>query len=492
MEPFPAFDGSEDGVIDQSANSGNVAGAPSGVDQLPRRTRARAATIYSEAEADFHPLYVNNLPSDLLSRPNFAQESRFYRGVELPTNPGVTNLFHRSQSRRNLQSFRGEEANSSDPHTLSRSQSRQDLQSLAIQEFSSIVPRSFTRSQSYQNLQPLVAEGGELSEPLLPSTSYTPPNPAQHSEINPTLERILREFEHRNRGEHTRSLSQRSEREVGPALPTLAEMASMYSGLYDNGTPAPRNPPGQPMPSQNQPVQQNGIGQPSGVNSGQNNGINGSGAIGGPSGSFVPTPAGHQSDLNYIWEQLESLAGVLKGNREGIAEVMARAQETTENLSRRVATNQEGNPEGSQAQIAELAGELLTAQNTLTRKERELGNTKELLEEALTCLSKILEMVRKFAYENQMHIAGIHRSYQGHLNREREINMELRNQEMERLAGIARIGGYVREMSRIESERPWHAEMAALKEENRILKLTLGWEASDGEGEEEREEQGQE
>ena len=42
-------------------------------------------------------------------------------------------------------------------------------------------------------------------------------------------------------------------------------------------------------------------------------------------GAFVPTAAGHQSDLNFLWEQLEQLSAVLRDNRAQVEGVVGQA-----------------------------------------------------------------------------------------------------------------------------------------------------------------------
>ena len=126
------------------------------------------------------------------------------------------------------------------------------------------------------------------------------------------------------------------------------------------------------------------------------------------------------------------------------------------------------------AHIALLAAEVLKLRKQYDRKETEQNTTRETLDYSLAVVGKMAELVRNFSYSNTMHIMSIHRHYQNLLNKEREANMELRNEHAEwqgRLGGVAQnVRMALRHVSDVE-DQAWIHE---LKAENRILKKHIG------------------
>jgi hypothetical protein len=126
------------------------------------------------------------------------------------------------------------------------------------------------------------------------------------------------------------------------------------------------------------------------------------------------------------------------------------------------------------AHVALLAAEVLKLRKKYDRKENEQTATRETLDYSLAVVGKMAELVRNFSYSNTMHIMSIHRHYQNLLNKERESNMELRNEHAEwqgRLGGVAHnVRMALRRVSDVE-DQAWIHE---LKAENRILKKHIG------------------
>ena len=125
-------------------------------------------------------------------------------------------------------------------------------------------------------------------------------------------------------------------------LPLPPTMSSMFPSFLDNGVQASRNPPNlqqQQAQQSNSQAQQNGIGGPLAMNGAGGN-MNGAGAgagvgAGGAAngGAFVPTAAGHQSDLNFLWEQLDQLSTVLRENRAQVEGVVGQAVDAAVSFS---------------------------------------------------------------------------------------------------------------------------------------------------------------
>ena len=103
-----------------------------------------------------------------------------------------------------------------------------------------------------------------------------------------------------------------------PTNPNALDMSGLNQFFEGNSNPlVPRNAPSPGLQAQAQ--QANGV-----------NGMNGQGN-GGPGGvngqQFGPMPAGHQLDLNHLWQQVQELSEVLGRNREQTDYVIRRAAE---------------------------------------------------------------------------------------------------------------------------------------------------------------------
>lgn len=71
------------------------------------------------------------------------------------------------------------------------------------------------------------------------------------------------------------------------------------------------------------------------------NGINGNGALGGMMGAPIPTPAGHQQDLNLIHSMVEEYARLMEENRQSTARVLDAAGRVRQRAMNESLTNEE-------------------------------------------------------------------------------------------------------------------------------------------------------
>ncbi|KUJ18320.1 uncharacterized protein LY89DRAFT_696674 [Mollisia scopiformis] len=180
--------------------------------------------------------------------------------------------------------------------------------------------------------------------------------------------------------------------------------------------------------------------------------MNGMG-IGGMVG--YPTPAGHQSDLNYVMSMVEELSAVLRKNEEltnNVVEKMGRVREKASNLN---LSNDE--------LIAVVASELnedsknLEKENSDLRKalEKSEYDSKENFQLAVhgaNILLDITEKMHRFKEQHESDTLAWHKNYRKQLAAEREENLDLRNQINDMRAAACRANEHLRQMRRFVTD----------------------------------------
>ncbi|RJE22417.1 hypothetical protein PHISCL_05237 [Aspergillus sclerotialis] len=188
--------------------------------------------------------------------------------------------------------------------------------------------------------------------------------------------------------------------------------AGMFSSYADNqansSVPStPRQSMSSPMP--HTPGQMNGGGMP---------GMNGG----------MPMNAGHQMDLRHVYDMVLELSEVLKNNREVTKSIVNSAEE----IMRRSASEgttpslQQVNGEITGARIAELE-RALAKEKRLTEilKREQVENTK-LIGEYEAAVGTMVEQIRNYCQNNNMHYLAQKRHYNNLLQAERDAHLESR------------------------------------------------------------------
>ncbi|KAH0559782.1 hypothetical protein GP486_003698 [Trichoglossum hirsutum] len=198
--------------------------------------------------------------------------------------------------------------------------------------------------------------------------------------------------------------------------------------------------------------------------------------------NVFPTAAGHQLDLNHLWNQVQELSGLLERNRESSQGIVRRVGEIRERAA----------IEGASPLLKEINGELnapntasLTSTISLLREENsslhaENTDLSLLVSDYETVLEKTLEQLRLYAHENTMTNMSLHRHYTSQLVAERAECQELRQQIAEFQARLAGMAGLLREAYAFgEGEAEALGEIEGLRSENRTLRIGLGLEKED-------------
>ncbi|KAK6007123.1 hypothetical protein QM012_006131 [Aureobasidium pullulans] len=213
-------------------------------------------------------------------------------------------------------------------------------------------------------------------------------------------------------------------------------------------------------------------------------------------GGGMPS-AGHHSDMQHIWSLVQELSSVLQQNREQYDELqdgLARAQ--TRPTENGVLTNGDANAlsrstvshaphASSDAGTTALQAQLSDALSRVTELETECKEANEVIDYAEEIVEKFKLQIREYAHSHQTATIALHAHYNSLLetSRNETIQAQLTHQAWQ--ASLMRLSENLRQAQRAHEEGslPYRRRIAALKEENRILRAKAGWEpASDSEG----------
>ncbi|KFY38551.1 hypothetical protein V495_06485 [Pseudogymnoascus sp. VKM F-4514 (FW-929)] len=168
------------------------------------------------------------------------------------------------------------------------------------------------------------------------------------------------------------------------------------------------------------------------------NGANGAAAMPGMMGG-LPTPAGHQSDLNVIYNMVESLHNELAETRARSERIVAAAG-IIRALEQNLTADQIA--AGVAAELNEgtknLEEENSRLRNALEHATHEEAAYKALAEEFAVTMGNALEMGHAYKLKTTLDMCAWHRSYRDQLAAERAENLELRCRISDMQASAAR------------------------------------------------------
>ncbi|KAI5209599.1 hypothetical protein E4T39_00907 [Aureobasidium subglaciale] len=195
--------------------------------------------------------------------------------------------------------------------------------------------------------------------------------------------------------------------------------------------------------------------------------------------------AGHHSDMQHIWSLVQELSQVLQQNRENYDELqegLARAQ-TTRPVENGVLTNGDANashvPHASpDVDTTALQAQLSDALSRITELEAECKDANDVIDYAEDIVQKFKTQIQEYARNHQSATIALHAHYNSLLetSRNETIQAQLTHQAWQ--ASLMRLSEYLRLARRANEEGalPYRRRIAALKEENRILRAKAGWE----------------
>ncbi|KAI5369745.1 hypothetical protein Slin15195_G006220 [Septoria linicola] len=197
-------------------------------------------------------------------------------------------------------------------------------------------------------------------------------------------------------------------------------------------------------------------------------------------------PAGNFADLQHLMQGVENLSGWLEQNRQDWAQVQEGIAKV-ERLQGRLAQNgqlplingdSQPVPEPEQPTVAQLSDALAKANlqiDSMRGTYNDHVNLQRLYEETL---SDTTERIRQYCFEQQNHIIALHQHYTTLLSQSRSETVEAQLTHQAWQASLQRVSENVRGAlkARQEEGTPYKRRIAALKEENRVLRKMAGWE----------------
>ncbi|PYI06918.1 hypothetical protein BO78DRAFT_314419 [Aspergillus sclerotiicarbonarius CBS 121057] len=241
--------------------------------------------------------------------------------------------------------------------------------------------------------------------------------------------------------------------------------SAMFASYGDNSSSASsmNSVPRQSMPPAmpHTPAQVNGGGMP---------GMNGG----------VPMNAGHQMDLHHLYDMVLELSDVLKNNREMTKSIVTSAEE----IMKRSATEgtnpnlQQVNGEITGARIAELERALAKERRLTEILKTEQAENAKLIGEYEATLGTMVEQIRNYCQNNNMHYLSQKRHYNNLLQVERDSHLESRLDRDYWHAQTMKCAEMIRTAYRLRSEEeelPIRI-VAGLQNEVRAYRNALGME----------------
>lgn len=134
-------------------------------------------------------------------------------------------------------------------------------------------------------------------------------------------------------------------------------------------------------------------------------------------------------------------------------------------------------PDESSPTMIQLYQEVDLAHSRIVDLENTYAEQVSLQEQYKETLAQVTQLIQSYHENVQKHAAALHKHYGDLLQQSRQETIEAQMTHQEWQAGLKRYSETVREAFRAREEegRPYKARIAALKEENRMLRLEVGW-----------------
>ncbi|KAL3247346.1 hypothetical protein ABHI18_012435 [Aspergillus niger] len=269
------------------------------------------------------------------------------------------------------------------------------------------------------------------------------------------------EFTLLNNAFDTANMSMNSSGGMTGSSPGSAMFAS-----YGDGSGGASGMPNIPRPSMSPAIPH----PPAQVNGGGMPGMNGA----------VPMNAGHQMDLHHLYDMVLELSDVLKNNREMTKSIVTSAEEIMKRSGSEGAnpTLQQVNGEITGARITELERALAKERRLVEVLRTEQAENAKLIGEYEATLGTMVEQIRNYCQNNNMHYLSQKRHYNNLLQAERDSHLESRLDRDYWHAQTMKCAEMIRTAYRLRSEEeelPIRI-VAGLQNEVRAYRNALGME----------------
>ncbi|CRG89700.1 hypothetical protein PISL3812_06739 [Talaromyces islandicus] len=207
---------------------------------------------------------------------------------------------------------------------------------------------------------------------------------------------------------------------------------------------------------------------------------NGGGPVGNNMMAGLPMNAGHQMDLNNLYEMVIEFSDVLKHNREMTRGIVASAEELMRRSTAEGASSdiQQIGGEISAARIAELERALAKERHTVDILKREQVENTKLIGDFESSLGIIVEQIRNYCQDNNMYFLAQKKDYNSLLQAERDAHLASRLDRDHWHAQTIRLAEMLRTAYRLRCEEdvaPTRV-VQGLQSEVRALRSALGLE----------------
>ncbi|KAB8290823.1 hypothetical protein EYC80_008460 [Monilinia laxa] len=187
------------------------------------------------------------------------------------------------------------------------------------------------------------------------------------------------------------------------------------------------------------------------------NGMNGQMNMAGMANMIgFPTPAGHQSDLNYIMVMVEELSRLLAAN-----------QKITDSILEKIGNELNAGSENLENENSQL-------RRAIEQSKTDADENWKLVLHAASILEDIKEKAHNYKFQHEKDTLAWHKSYRDQLAQERKENLELRCHIADMQAHAAKANDYINQLRRYASEHKIITELttkvAQYKAERRFWK----------------------
>ncbi|KAJ5434109.1 Kinetochore Sim4 complex subunit Fta4 [Penicillium cf. griseofulvum] len=205
--------------------------------------------------------------------------------------------------------------------------------------------------------------------------------------------------------------------------------------------------------------------------------INGGGM--GAMSAAIPMNAGHQMDLHHLYEMVVELSDVLKNNRDVTKNIVANAEEIVKNgiVDSSGANGQQG--ENLTARIAELERALAKEKRVSADHKYHREENWKMIQEFETAVGVMVEQIRNYCQNNNMHYLAQKKHYNNLLQAERDAHLESRLDRDYWHAQTMKCAEMIRTAYRLKCEEddvPTRV-ISGLQNEVRAYRFALGMEA---------------
>ncbi|KAJ5576997.1 hypothetical protein N7535_003923 [Penicillium sp. DV-2018c] len=192
-----------------------------------------------------------------------------------------------------------------------------------------------------------------------------------------------------------------------------------------------------------------------------------------------PMNAGHQMDLHHLYEMVGELSDVLKHNRDVAKNIVANAEEIAKHGIADISSTNGQQTENLNARIAELERALAKEKLQSAEHKRHRDENLQMIGEFESAVGVMVEQIRHYCQNNNMHYLAQKRHYNNLLQAERDAHLESRLDRDYWHAQTMKCAEIIRNAHRLKCEEddvPTRI-ICGLQNEVRAYRFALGMEA---------------